>query len=70
MARTQDSGAVAPADESLRPEERAVINALRELRYGTLEVVVRGGFFDTGTNGGKKAKKDGKRSLFPWLDRD
>lgn len=40
MARTQDSGAVAPADESLRPEERAVINALRELRYGTLEVVV------------------------------
>ena len=40
MARTQDSEAVAPADESLRPEERAVINALRELRYGTLEVVV------------------------------
>lgn len=29
-----------PSDEMLRPEERAVIAALRELRFGTLEVVV------------------------------
>lgn len=30
-----------PTDgSSLRPEERAVIAALRELRFGTLEVVV------------------------------
>lgn len=29
-----------PADDTLRPEERAVLTALRELRFGTLEVVV------------------------------
>lgn len=29
-----------PPPERLRPEERAVLDALRELSYGTLEVVV------------------------------
>lgn len=29
-----------PPPERLRPEERAVLDALRELSYGTLEVIV------------------------------
>jgi hypothetical protein len=29
-----------PSAERLRPEERAVIDALRQLSFGTLEVVV------------------------------
>lgn len=55
----------------LHPDNAAKLFALvQEAGLLNTSVVVRGGFFDTGSNGGKKAKKDGKRSLFPWLDRD
>ena len=55
----------------LHPDNAAKLFALvQEAGLSNTSVVVRGGFFDNGTNGDKKTRKDGKRSLFPWLNRD